>query len=404
MKKNLLSLILILSVMMIWGACSNFVDEVDPIIDQVENDLLNDESQIPFLSTGIKVRFATTHDQLVVLADGLSDQFIFDQNVPNATFPTFREVDEGVILLDNNSVDGMFFDLGELRFFADDLVSRVNSITFQDAEVKREAEFTGNLYGGIARYFFAAYMGLSENQGGGVIDNGPFIPSAEMYNLALEKLQEALALANPGREARVVNSIIARIHLVTGNTAGALQFAQAGMVSGDAAFQSLHSGESTNFVWQQAGRGRNQFVLDPRFLAYVSADPLEAVRVPFEDILGTDGVTVYQRQIKYGNFDVPIDLMSWQENELMLAELELTGNNASALARVNAVRASHGLAALGALDLAGLLVERDKELFLTGARLLDQRRHNLFHLPAGAWQFLPITERERNNNDNLDDV
>ncbi|MFQ5769707.1 MAG: hypothetical protein ACE5HX_04165, partial [bacterium] len=127
MKKHTFLLVSILSfsMLMIWSACSDFVDEVDPIIDQVEDDQLNDEEQIPFLSLGVKVRFSTTHDQLSVLSEGLSDQFFFSSNVPNATFPSFLDIDLGEIQFDNNSVDGMFFDLGELRFFADDLIRRV---------------------------------------------------------------------------------------------------------------------------------------------------------------------------------------------------------------------------------------------------------------------------------------
>ncbi|MFQ6115672.1 MAG: hypothetical protein ACE5NG_16550, partial [bacterium] len=367
---------------MIWSACSDFVDEVEPIIDEVQDDLLNDEAQVPFLSTGVKVRASTTHDQLVTLSEGLSDVFFFDSNVPNATFPTFRDIDAGEITLDNNSVDGMFFDLGEMRFFADDLVRRVNEITIEDAEVKREALFTGYLYGGLARYYFATYMGLNPTEGGGVIDNGPFIPSADMYALALEKLQTALTHAADAYETRVVNSLIARIHLYTGNTSSAQQFAQNGLVDGDAPLQSLYSAESTNTVWQHAGLGRSQYVVDERFHDYVVADPLEATRIPLIEILGNDGVTIFYLQVKYDELDSPIDVISWQENELMLAELELTSNNASALARVNAVRASHGLGALTALDQTALITERDKELFLTGARLVDERRFGLWHLPA----------------------
>lgn len=397
MKKHSIFLVFSLLLLMLWGACSNFVDEVDPLINQVEDDLLNNEQQIPFLTTGVMVRFATTHDQLVVLADGLSDQFIFDSNVPNATFPTFQDIDKGDITFDNNSIDGMFFDLGELRFFADDLVRRVTAIgTFDDADVQREALFTGHLYGGIARYFFATHMGLNPTEGGGVIDNGPFIPSAEMYNLALEKFQEALNYVGSDADTRAVNSMIARTYLYMGNSANALSFAQNGMVDGDNPFVSQHNAESTNYVWQQAGRGRNQYVVDPRFAAYVAADPNEAARIQFEEILGTDGVTIFYRQIKYPNFDTPISFMTWQENELMLAEL---GDNS--LDRVNAVRASHGLGALSTYDQNVLITERDKELFLTGNRLPDERRFGIFHLPAGSWEFLPLTERERNNNPNL---
>lgn len=199
----------------------------------------------------------------------------------------------------------------------------------------------------------------------------------------------------------MVNSLIARIHLYTGNTASALTFAQQGLVEGDAPFQSLHSTQSSNLVWQQAGRGRTQYVVAQRCIDFVIADPAEAVRVPFEPITGNDGVTIFQRQIKYPAIDSPIDLISWQENELLLAEIELgNSNSASALDRINKVRASHGLAALAALDQNTLIEERDKELFLTGARLPDQRRFGIFHLP-GKWQFLPITERERNINPNF---
>jgi len=401
MKKFSTLLIFIFLSLMVMNACSDFVDEVDPIIDQVEDDLLNDEAQIPFVSKGVKVRFATTHDQVVILSEGLSDAFIFDSNVPNATFPTFRDIDVGDITLDNNSVDGMFFDLGELRFFADDLIRRVDEVgTFSDAEVEREARFTGKLYGGIARYMFATYMGLNPTEGGGVIDNGPFIPASEMYAQALAKFQEALPFAGSDADTRMVNSLIARLHLYNGNTAAALTAAQAGMVAGDPPFQSLHSTQSTNLVWQQAGLGRSQYVLDPRFFDYVQADPNEAVRIPFIEILGSDGTTIFYLQTKYDSESSPIDFMSWQENELMLAELELNTDNATALARVNAIRAEDGLAPLAALDLNALIVERDKELMLTGNRLPDQRRFGIWHLP-GKWQYLPITERERNNNPNL---
>jgi hypothetical protein len=119
-------------------------------------------------------------------------------------------------------------------------------------------------------------------------------------------------------------------------------------------------------------------------------------------ITGRNGV-VYQRQSKYATNSTPIDFMNWQENALMLAELDirLDNNAASALTRVNAVRTSRGVKTLTAIDLDGIYVERDKELFVTGIRLADQRRFGRFHLPAGSWQYLPITDDERNNNPNL---
>lgn len=402
MKRVLIFIALLASLAMI-SACTDFSNSVDPVIDQVSDDRLNDPGQVNFLIIGVQQRFARAQANIMVLASGLSDEFFFDQRVPNATFPQFNEIDLGDIRTDNNSVDGAYNPLGELRFFSDDLVRRLGAINISDAALQKKGLYTGYLFGGIARYLYGAYFALNPTEGGGVIDNGPFIPSAQMYDLALEKLQLALTNAPAPEDARVVNSIIARIHLIRGNFANARTAATAGMVQGDKAFQGKFSTLSTNYYWQQAGLGRPQYVADARFLAYVTADPKETSRIALSPITGNDAAkTVFQRQAKYATESTPIDFMSWQENELMLAELDVRdGNAGAALPRVNAVRASHGLDPLTAIDLDGIYVERDKELFVTGVRLLDQRRFNRFHLPADKWQFLPITDDERNNNPNL---
>jgi hypothetical protein len=400
--KRYLAFLTVLALLLSFIACTEFAESVDPIIDQVPDETLNAESQINFLITGVQIRFSTALAQVMVLSSGLSDEFIFDDNVPNATFPTFRDIDQGKITLDNNSVDGAYNPLGELRFFADDLIRRTNAITFKNATLKTRALYTGYLFGGIARYLYATYFGLNPTEGGGIIDNGPFIPSNQMYDLALEKLNLALANAPAAVDGRVVNSLIARIHLLRANYPAARTAAQAGMISGDAALQGRYSTEQTNFYWQQAGLGRPQFVCDPRFAAYVAAEPTEKSRISLTPITGRNSV-VYQRQSKYATNSTPIDFMNWQENALMLAELDirLDNNAASALTRVNAVRTSRGVKTLIAIDLDGIYVERDKELFVTGIRLADQRRFGRFHLPAGSWQYLPITDDERNNNPNL---
>ena len=394
-------LIFLLSAILLFS-CEDYVQNIDPLISQVEDERLNSQSQVPFLINGVLARFASTYDNMTVLADGLSDALFFDYNVPNATFPTFQEIDEGDIRLDNNSVDGVLFGLGEMRFLADNLVDRVtNKISFTDQDLKKEALYYGYLIGGIARYLYATYIGLEPEKGGGVIDAGPFIPSAEMYDLAMEKLNLALDNAPSDYEARVVHSIMARIFLFQGEYSTAKTHAQSGMMDGDEPFAALYSIEANNYWWVQAGIGRHQWVVDYRFKAYVDADTNEAVRIPLQEILGNDGTTIYYIQVKYDR-DTPLNFITWQENELMLAEIEVReGNTASALNRVNAVRASHGLDPLTAVDLDVIYEERDKELFTLGIRLVDQRRFDRWHLPAGTWKYLPITQSERNSNPNL---
>ena len=420
MRYSLYTVTLVVLVLVMFSACDSYVEDVEDPIDNIADDELNQASQVPFLISGVQGRFATTHDQITVLAGGLSDELFFDQNVPNATFPTFAQIDEGVIQLDNNSVDGAYGSLGEYRFLADRLLERVAAIDAKapgeggfeegedDAALRNEALYTGYLHGGIARFFYAAYFGLNPREGGGVISNienpisrmrGRFIPSDEMYQLAIQKLDSALQFTEADSyEARLVNSIAARIHLYQDNYDLAQDRAESGLVEDDAPLESLHSVQLENFWYTQAGVGRTQYVADFRFADYVAENPQEATRIPLEDVEGNDG-TIYVRQGLYPERPSPIVFISWQENSLMLAEVALrSGDAATAFPLVNSVRASHSLSPLASIDLDGLVVERDRELFTQGARLVDERRFDLWHLGPDTWQYLPITQSERNDN------
>ncbi len=404
--RMLCRLLLALLLMGMVSACNDFVNDVDPPVDQIDGNRLTQESQMPFLMAGVQQRFATTYGQTIVLADALSDALFFDSEVPGAVLRSFEDIDFGEIELDNSSVEAQFVDLGELRFLADDLLRRAQEITFDDADLERQVFFVGNLYGGIARYLYATYTGLDETTGGGVLDGGPFVPAREMYRLAIERLQSALVYISDGYDESVLNSIIARCQLFSGNQAEAAAFAGRGLMAGDPPFQAKYNSESANFYWAQAGRGQTQFVVGDRFALFLEDDEAESTRVKIEEILGFDDETVYWRQKRYAGIDAPIPFISWQENELMLAELDLRANRVQeALDRVNAVRAFYQLSQLQGFefDLDVLVDEREKTLFLQGLRLPDQRRFDLFdHLEEGAWQYLPITESERNNNPNLD--
>lgn len=405
MKKQLISLIIILSMLIAWSSCEDYATGVDSLIDRVEDERLNSESQFEFVITGVKVQFGFTLDDLLQISDLLSDAMFFDANLPGASYPTYADIDLGEITFDNNSVDGPYNNVGELRFFADDLVRRAGEIDFSDESLKNEALFWGNFFGGIARYLYAAYFGLTQEQGGGIIsidEPGPFIPSAEMYDLALEKFDAALSYAADDYMKRVVNSLIARIHLIEADYANAATFAQNGLVQGDEPFQSLYNMENWNQYYAQAGRGRWQCGAEYRFNDYITADPNEANRILIEEVIGNDGTTVYYGQVKYPEQGSPITFISWQENELMLAETEIrAGNSAGALTRINDVRASYGIDPLASADLDVLYEERDKELCFTGIRLVDQRRFNKWHLGPGTWKYFPITQSERNINPNI---
>jgi len=406
-KQFFIIFVLLLSFLVFTTACDEFSTSVDPPIDEVEDALLTSESEVEFVITGVRTEFTDVIEQVGLLSGLLADELIFDQNVPNATFPTFNNIDDGEIQLTDNSVDGCFNALGQLRYFADDLVGRIGNIEFENENLENKAYFYGYFFGGVARMFYAAYFGLDETTPGGVIDAGAFIPQDDMYDLAVTKLTNALDYASASQE-KVVNTVLARLYLNQNDYTNAATYAADGLMEGDNPFQATYVIEDPNWWWTQGGRGRSQVVLDFRFKDYVDANPDEACRVLLDPIMGRDG-NYYYRQGKYLEETSPIDFVTWQENYLILAECALNGETTAqtALDYVNALRASRAtsdyqLDDLTAIDMDVLKLERDKELMCTASRFPDQHRWDIFHLAEGKWEYLPIPESERNANPNID--
>ena len=422
--RNLLSTGLIISLLTLISCEESWFQEVDPLKDVAEDRELKDREDLPFLIKGVKVRLGTVHDNVSMLSDLLSDQLEFTQNVTNATFPSYNQIDgmgradeydDGSAYDDNNSVGYAYTYLGQLRKYADLLVETVSGLDATDATADDASAFyTGYLYGGLSRHMYATYFGLeSGGDSGSPIDDSPMIYSAAMYDDARAKFTAGLDHASDA-EKRILNSLIARTYLYQKNYATAATHAALGMVEGDDPLVSEYSAMSTNEYYQHAGVGRTQCMVAGRFLDYVTSDPGEAVRLPVQEAPTTSGETQRYIQTKYDESSDPINILSWQENHLMLAELSLRGQSVavSPADAVNTIRAVHGLSALTDVTLDVVYAERDKELFCTGQRLPDQKRWNSWHATTnagttheetifGGWKFLPVTRNEKNNNPNL---
>jgi hypothetical protein len=405
-------------------SCENFVTNIDLPSNVIEDEKLNHENQLPYLINGVKIQFAQTQDRLYLLAEALSDAFVYAAGTPDAVFEDFKKIDRGDLGLpyDNTSVEIVFAALGELRFYADDLVRRTNSITVNNNNIKNEALFSGYVYGAIARYFYATYFSIDTTTGGGVIDGGPFVAADSMYNDAINRFESSLVYTDQdyrdqivlqGKEhaIRTVNSLIARCYLYKSDYTEAAVHAALGLMPGDQPFQALYyigSGRN-NYWWEEAGKNRTQFIVDDRFKEYHKTESVRIPLAPLTDYIDSQGQYRYYFQDMYPDEDSPINHISWQENHLMRAELAIRGYDSSdPIQLINEVRSSHSLALLSISTsnpdtlLNILIEERDKELFTCGARLPDQRRFNRWHLAAGSWQYLPITQRERESNPNIE--
>ena len=76
MKTILISSLSILTILFI-GCDNTWYQDVDPLIDVAEDSKLKDRDDLPFLINGVKVRLGTTHDNVSMLGDLLSDQLEF---------------------------------------------------------------------------------------------------------------------------------------------------------------------------------------------------------------------------------------------------------------------------------------------------------------------------------------
>lgn len=442
-------------------ACDSFVSDVEEPIDTVTDGQLNTADQVPFVITGIYRQFALTSDNAGFLSDLLSDAAYFDTDLQDATFPSFREIDQADITTQNNSVDEYYDDLGELRFFSDNLVNRVqNNVEFSDDQqgLRDRALYVGHFFGAVARYYYAAHIGLNPSEPGGVINSGPFIPAADMYDQALADLDSAATNNTPDMSAspsigtsqdlrsKYISTLRARIHLFSGEYGAATDAAVNGLAMGDPSLSAQYATNEDNQYYFNSGPGRSQITYAERFSDYggatVYADPSTAqgadrsnVRVPLYAGAATSdagGGRPFFIQAKHLTRDAPLEFLTWEENALILAELaavhgqDISGNpfgTTDPLELINMVRSQYtnvdALPANTTVDQDLILQERDIEFFAeTGFRLVDMRRtgetftRQQYDAGAGQevntgevsgpWRVLPVTDNERNQNPNFD--
>jgi len=361
MKKILSFFVLIASF-----SCTNFVNDVDGPIGVNTDSAFNKESEFEALSNGVKLRFAEAYGLAAFLSDLLSDHLVAN---PTQTIieQNLLQIDAGQIRIDNPSATRLFRKISELRFLSDDMLRRVEGVTFRNGDFKKEILYTGRLYRGLAAYLYATYIGIREKEGGSVMDGGVFLSSSQLYDEAIQHFELAMEATQNVGQKKIVFSVMAKTHFFNQKLNDALSAAQNGLQNGDLSLQASFTSASPNPYWKFAGRGNSTFIVNPLLVSKESI----AAGLKVEQIASDTTLWV---QRKYLDETSAIDFISPQENILILSEVR------------------------------GLLnsVDRELLLFVQGTRLPDQRRANKFHLPAGTWQYFPIPEEERLRNPNID--
>lgn len=270
-----------------------------------------------------------------------------------------------------------------------------------------------SLLSGYARVFLADLFCTVAFDG-----TGPELSSGEVYEMAAEDFTAAIDAT--GAEAEVRNAALvgrARVGLQLGNEGPAE--ADAVRVPGDFVFLVQYSGatareenDNFNFTWNN-----ERLTVDPRFRD-LTVDGTEApdprVQLFATGGTGFNGSLLQFNPMKYNARSASIRLATWEEAQLILAEIR---GGEAARAILNDLRAARGIADPITPEEAStpgeirdrVIEEKARALFMEGQRMPDLRRYadrfGLDLFPAGPGfgdqRCMPLPDLERDNNPDI---
>ena len=278
---------------------------------------------------------------------------------------------------------------------------------------------------------------LGESMCSAAIAGGPEVSRAEIFALAEARFTTAIAAATAANNAAILNMARvgrARVRLNQNKTAEAR--ADAALVPAGFVRNATYSpppapGRRQNIVHTQQFIGLFSSV-DPSF-RNLTVGGVPDTRVPVVQaftatgapLRGHDATTEIWRTTKYPTPGSPIPIASYDEAQLIIAEIDAASGSAtgiaSAVSIINGLRTRANLppyaGGTAAEVQAQVREERRRELFLEGQRFNDIIRFDITMTPAAGQPFpvkggvygtdrgsqlcFPLPDLERNNNPNF---
>lgn len=361
----------------------------------ITQDDLDNAGALTALVTGAVGESDQAYHRSVMLSGLLSDEL-----TAAGTWTSWIQADrQGVIDLyaaggdGQNIADDWWTPLQRSRRLAEEAYDQVQA--YMPAGQREPLAALARLYSG------QAYRDIGEYFCRAAYNAGPEVARTESLELAAEHLTEALELASAAGVDSIANAAHlarARVYLSLGQADAALADAQA--VPAGFVWYARYREASREFngafvTLNQLGQGTVS-----EELAKI-ADPRIAVEPAG---VAADQVTPRYDQKKFGKTG-DVVRGSWQEARLIEAEIRLDrGEVAAAEGLINQVRAAAGVPQVSVSTAAearqALRAERRYELFLSGERMLDMRRWDLFPVEWSA-SCVPLPRSEVDNNPNL---
>jgi hypothetical protein len=392
------------------SGCGDLLEVSTP--DQVVASTLDNPLLAPQLVNGAIADFECAYTNYAAGTGALTDEFDVSTAFINWTVWDARIVPPNDGSLGANdctsSAWSMYGPLQTARVQAENTAKRLEGWT--DTEVPGRIGLLATAYA----YAGYSYVLLGEGFCEMAIDVGPLITRADVFRLAEARFTTAIMHATAANNAAILNmSLVGRARVRLNLGKGAEAAADAALVPAgfrrDATYSSVNE-RRKNTVWTRNQRDLYTSVAAPfRNLTFGGvADP----RVPVTNAnrRGNDGLTPLWYSMKYTADNTPIPLATYQEAQLILAEVR---GGQEAVTAINRIHTIHNLPAFSSTDAAAITAqvreERRRQLFADGHRINDLLRFNLpfptgqtlAGIPYGTMTCIPLPDSERNTNPNL---
>lgn len=300
----------------------------------------------------------------------------------------------------------------QARWTAEDGVRRMRAILGEEEFARSRLAVEALLYVGFSNRL------LGENMCEAIIDGGPSGPRTIHFQRAVDAFTEALAIADRLGDAELATAARAgraSAKVGLGDWSGARSDAEA-VPAGfafHARFDNTEQDRYNRVAWGSTVDERAHTTWSTFYQTYFeeTGDP----RVPWEsDAENPETLNglPWLFQTKFDGRGAPIDLVSWEEMRLIVAEAALrNGDVAGATAEIDGLRAAAGVDPWPIADLdsawTALKRERGIELWLEARRLWDLHRWIAEGIPGEAEDMtgrdtcFPIGAIERGTNPNV---
>lgn len=383
---------------------------------RILDDDLNTPQGVTSLVTGMSSDFSVAYDNLTFTTAILSDEIVGS----GSYFSTGR-YRRG--LFDSDDANGFWGGVQRARWVAEAGLIRMTGIDSYQFD-GNESTARAWLFAGLAnRWFGENFCGVifstpytEENRGpGGEVDTGDYLDRREAFQRAVAALGEAVRHgASSGRQdiVHAAEGALAQANVGLDNWSAVAT--HAAKVPTDFVWNAIYSsnsGRETSQIWNET-HGRHEV---SAFMTVAGTYGADDPRTPWTDCSdsasgcpsgnGADGQTIHYRQEKYPTRDDDIPLVKGTDMRLLEAEKALRDNDlAGAMAKINEVRAFHGLDPVesdgtigtgptggeeGSANLTSMsgwdILDRERHLtlWLEGRRLWDLHRWDHPHLDGG---------------------